>query len=63
VTKADLEFWMRGFKGKARVMIEVNGGFHPANIRYEIGKHTNGEGLLVVYPSRMFSEQRTGGQE
>jgi hypothetical protein len=50
VNKRDLEHWLRGFKGDIRIVVATDQGLVPANIRYEIGKHTGHEGVAVVYP-------------
>ncbi len=53
MTRDSLERWlMQGFTEELRILVETSPGvFKPANIRYEIGKHTNHEGVAVIYPS------------
>lgn len=50
--KYELTDWLRPYMDEAEIMIQIEGErLIPANIRYEYGKRTNYEGILVVYPS------------
>jgi len=60
MTRDELErYLLQGFTEEITVMVETSPGvLKHANICYEIGKHTNHEGVLVLFPSELREEGR-----